>query len=108
MATSKLFAVTGVSDLDGKIKVRFASDMTRVKILIKTGHRDIDLIDLPREMNKAEIAQYLFETDFAQGRPAVLDAIQDLARKNRVKLTAKAETASVQPETSAELAQATA
>jgi hypothetical protein len=57
-------------------------------------------------MTKAEIAQYLFEIDFANGRPAVLAAIQDLARKNRVKLT-KAVKASETVESSPELEKAT-
>jgi hypothetical protein len=87
MATDKKFAVTGTSALDGKTKVRFATDMTRVKILVKTKHTDIDLIDLPREMTKSEIAQYLHEINFANGRPEVAEAIADLAKKNKVALT---------------------
>jgi hypothetical protein len=86
MATEKTFAVAGVSTLEGKTKIRFMNDSTRVKILIKNGHTDIDLVDLPREMNKAEIAQHLTEINFANGRPAVEAAIADLARKNKVKI----------------------
>jgi hypothetical protein len=89
MATSKTFSVAGVSTHKDGTKIRFANDATRVKILIKNGHTDIDLKDLPREMTKAEIAEYLFDIDFADGRPAVLEAIQDLARKNKVKLVTK-------------------
>jgi len=37
-------------------------------------------------MTKAEIAQHLFEVDYARGRPEVLEAIQDLAKKNKVSL----------------------
>ena len=91
MATQKTFAVAGVSTLEGKTKVRFMNDSTRIKILIKNGHTDIELVDLPREMTKGEIAQYLFETDFAKGRTAVIEAIQGLAKKNKVK-TVKAKT----------------
>jgi hypothetical protein len=86
MATSKTFAVAGVSTHKDGTKIRFANDAARVKILIKNGHTDIELKDLPREMTKGEIAQYLFETGFANGRPAVEAAIQDLAKKNKVKL----------------------
>ena len=92
MATTKTFAVAGVSTFKDGTKIRFANDAARVKILIKNGHTDIELIDLPKEMTKAEIAQYLFDTDFADGNSLVLEAIQDLAKKNRVKLV-KAETA---------------
>lgn len=87
MATEKRFAVAGISTLDGKTKVRFANDAMRVKILAKNGHTDIELADLPHEMTKAEIAQFLFETDFAKGRVHVIDAIKDLAKKNKVKVT---------------------
>ena len=89
MATSKTFAVAGVSTFKDGTKIRFANDAARVKILIKNGHTDIELVDLPREMTKGEIAQYLFESDFARGRTAVLEAIQDLAKKNKVKLATK-------------------
>ena len=89
MATSKTFAVAGVSTHKDGTKIRFANDAARVKILIKNGHTDIELMDLPREMTKAEIAQHLFEIGFADNRPAVEAAIQDLARKNKVKLVSK-------------------
>ncbi len=84
MATQKTFAVAGVSTFKDGTKIRFANDAARVKILVKNGHTDIELVDLPRDMTKAEIAQYLFETDFARGRAAVDAAIKDLAKKNKV------------------------
>lgn len=86
MATSKTFSVAGVSTLSGKTKIRFANDAMRIKILAKNGHTDVELVDLPREMTKGEIAQHLFEIDFANGRVAVIDAVADLAKKNKVKL----------------------
>ena len=86
MATSKTFSVAGVSTHKDGTKIRFANDSARVKILIKNGHKDIERMDLPREMTKAEIAQHLFEIGFADNRPAVEAAIQDLAKKNKVKL----------------------
>ena len=89
MATQKTFAVAGVSTHKDGTKIRFANDAARVKILIKNGHTDINLIDLPSEMTKAEIAQYLFETGFGAGDAAVEAAIQDLAKKNKVKLVTK-------------------
>ena len=89
MATQKTFSVAGVSTHKDGTKIRFANDAARVKILIKNGHTDINLIDLPSEMTKAEIAQYLFETGFGAGDAAVEAAIQDLAKKNKVKLVEK-------------------
>ena len=82
MATDKKFAVAGVSTLDGKTKVRFANDTMRIKILAKNGHTDIELIDLPREMTKAEIAQHMIATGFGKGNPAIEAAVAYVAKKN--------------------------
>jgi hypothetical protein len=82
MATDKRFAVAGVSTLDGKTKVRFANDVMRIKILAKNGHTDIELIDLPREMTKAEIAQHMIEVGFGKGNAAVEAAVAYVAKKN--------------------------
>ena len=39
-----MFKVTGISTFQGKTKVRFANDLvSRVKILVKSGHEDINL-----------------------------------------------------------------
>ncbi len=90
MATDKRFAVAGVSTLNGKTKIRFANDAMRVKILAKNGHTDVDLIELPREMTKAEIAAHMVEVGFGSGNPAVQAAIKDLAKKNPAGKAAKA------------------
>ena len=82
MATNKKFSVVGVSTLNGKTKIRFANDSMRVKILAKNGHTEIDLINLPREMFKWEIASHLNEVDFAKGRTNVQAAIDYIAKKN--------------------------
>jgi hypothetical protein len=89
MATDKKFAVAGVSTQAGKTKIRFANDALRIKILQKNGHTDVQLIDLPHEMTKVEIAQYMHSTGFGAGNPAIESAIADLAKKNKVKLTAE-------------------
>lgn len=53
MATSKTFKVIGVSTLAGKTKVRFANDLaTRIKSLVKNGHTDVELFELPEAMTK--------------------------------------------------------
>ena len=55
-----MFKVTGVSTLNGKTKVRFANDLvSRVKILNKDGHTDVDLVELPQAMSKADCVKYL-------------------------------------------------
>lgn len=82
MATDKKFAVAGVSTQAGKTKVRFANDTMRIKILAKNGHTDIELVELPREMTKAEIAQHLVEIGFGKGNAAVEAAVAYVAKKN--------------------------
>ena len=82
MTTEKKFAVAGVSTLNGKTKIRFANDTMRIKILAKNDHKDVDLIPLPNEMTKAEIAQFLVDTSYGKGNPAVEAAIAYVAKKN--------------------------
>jgi hypothetical protein len=59
MATSKTFKVVGKSNLNGKTKIRFANDMTRVKVLVKNGHTDVELFELPKAMTKDEAIAYV-------------------------------------------------
>jgi hypothetical protein len=58
----KLFKVGGVSKTKGQYKVRFAGDMTRVKILAKTDS-DINLVELPSAMTKPQSVSFLKTTD---------------------------------------------
>lgn len=79
------FKVAGTSKLpSGETKVRYANDMTRVKVLVKGGHTDIDLIDMPRAMTKEEIVAHLIKMDFADGNLEKQAAIQSEAAKRRV------------------------
>ena len=85
---SNLFKVGGVSKTKGQYKVRFANDMTRVKILAKTDS-DINLIELPSAMTKPELTAHLKTTELyanAEYRAAI-DAAD--AKYNGV-VTAKA------------------
>lgn len=41
MATDKLFSIVGTSRHNGEVKVRFANDIMRVKVLAKHGHEDV-------------------------------------------------------------------
>ena len=93
MATDKKFAVAGVSTLNGKTKVRFANDVMRIKILAKNGHTDVELIDLPREMTKAEIAQHMITTEFGKGNAAIEAAVAYIAKKNPLPKVAEVSTA---------------
>ena len=69
-----MFKVAGVSVLKGEAKVRFANDMTRVKVLAKNGHTDIELMELPEAMDKPAVVTYLKGTDLYKN-PAFQAAI---------------------------------
>ena len=82
MATDKKFSVVGVSTLNGKTKIRFANDSMRIKILLKNGHQDVDMINLDRDMFKWEIAEHLKAVKFAKDNSATKSAIDYIAKKN--------------------------
>lgn len=86
------FKVAGVSTLNGKTKVRFANDLvSRVKMLVKDGHSDIELVDLPTAMTKQEIVAYLKTTELVN-TPRFAEAIANADEKyNTVKIAKKAE-----------------
>ena len=82
MATAKKFAVAGYSTLNGRTKLRFANDIMRIKILAKNGHENLELVNLPREMTKREIALYMQEQGIGSSNVDVLGAIRYTLRKN--------------------------
>ena len=60
MATTKTFSVAGTSTNNGITKIRFANDfVSRLKILYKNGHENVELIELGGEHTKAEVCQIL-------------------------------------------------
>jgi hypothetical protein len=73
MATTKTFSVAGTSTHNGVTKVRFANDfVSRLKILYKNGHENVELIEMGGEFTKAEICQILmnhakFQSEDQQG-----------------------------------------
>lgn len=75
MSNDKTFKVAGVSAVKGNYKVRFANDMSRVKVLIKTDHTDIELMELPSAMSKGEAVTYLKTTELVQ-KSVYLQAIE--------------------------------
>jgi len=79
------YTFAGTSRLNGTIKVRFANDVARVKVLAKNGHTDIDLIELKHPMTKEEIVAYLREIDFARGNTEIQAAIDAADEKRNPK-----------------------
>lgn len=67
----KLFTVAGTSNLNGVTKMRFANDLkSRIKILERNGHTEIQLFELPRAMTKADAIAYLVNKDSIEAAAA--------------------------------------
>lgn len=81
---SKLFKVAGVSRRNGTFKARFANDMTRVKVLAKTGSSDIDLIELKEPMTKEDAVAFLISIDFDNGNAEIRNALEQELDKRTV------------------------
>ncbi len=77
---NKLFKCAGVSSGKTGYKVRFASDMTRVKVLMKTGNEDIELIELPTAMTKSDAVAFL-KTSSLMDKPDYATAIHNADAK---------------------------
>ena len=68
MATSKTYSVAGTSTLNGITKIRFANDfVSRLKILYKNNHENVELIELGSELTKAQVCQVLIAHEKFQG-----------------------------------------
>jgi hypothetical protein len=110
MATDKLFNVVGVSKLNGEYKVRFATDIMRIKVLAKHGHEDIRLAELDTHVTKYEAVKQIQAMDEFQdsaAQAAIAEYLEDKAPKapkakaspvaKTAKAPAKAKTAKVDP-----------
>ena len=91
--SNKTFRFAGVSTRNGVIKARFASDQTRVKVLAKTGSKDIDIVELPHAMNKEDAVAYLLSINFDNGNSAIRSALEANLAKRQTKKTLVAEVA---------------
>lgn len=84
MATDKTFNIVGVSKLNGEYKVRFATDIMRIKVLAKHGHEDIRLAELDTAVSKYEAVEQLktldeFQDVYAQA--AIAEYLEEKAPK---------------------------
>ena len=96
MATDKLFNIVGVSKLNGEYKVRFATDIMRIKVLAKHGHEDIRLAELATAVSKYEAVRQLQSMDEfadAAAQSAIAEYLDEKAPKAPAKVpAAKAKT----------------
>ena len=97
------YSFAGTSVLKGELKVRFANSDARAKQLAKLGDTDVNIVQLPRAMDKAEAVAYLLESGFAKDIlvRAALEA--EVAPKVKVKAprTVKVRVKSVKPKAKA-------
>lgn len=77
-----MYTVAGVSVHNGKVKVRFCSDLVlRFKNLNKQGDTDIKLIELPASMTKEQACEYLLTLPGFKVYQLELEAV--LGKKNK-------------------------
>lgn len=60
--TNKTYTIVGTSVRDGKMKVRWATDMVRSKVLERTNHTEIELFEMPQAMNKTDAVRWMLDT----------------------------------------------
>lgn len=68
------FTHAGTSRQNGSVKVRFANDALRVKVLEKNGHTEVDLLPLPRPMTKEDAVAHLLKIEFYKSDSGVIDS----------------------------------
>ena len=64
--STKTFTIAGFSNLNGRVKLRVATGAVarRVAVLKSAGHTDINLIELPTPMTRADASAYV-ESQFS-------------------------------------------
>ena len=87
MAKDVTYKVGGVSRLNGAVKVRFTHDVLYVKGLTKAGNTDVQLLEAPSEMTKAEMVAWLKTTELYQN-PEYREAIDARAEMYTPKVKA--------------------
>lgn len=99
------YSFAGTSVLKGELKVRFANSDARAKQLAKLGDTDVNIVQLPRAMDKVQAVAYLLESGFAKDIlvRAALEA--EVAPKANVKAprTVKVRVKSVKPKAKAKV-----
>ena len=82
MATSKTYSVAGTSTVNGITKIRFANDfVSRLKILFKNNHENVELIELGSELSKAQVCQVLMAQPKLQSEDQQ-EAIDEFVERN--------------------------
>jgi hypothetical protein len=101
---TKVFSHAGVSRLNGVMKARFANDAMRVKVLTKSGHTDIDLVEFLEPLSKEAAVLKLIEMGFGKGNTEIeqvlaaeLDKRAPVVKAEKAPKVAKAPKAKAKP-----------
>jgi hypothetical protein len=71
-----MFKIAGTTKFQGEYKVRFGTDFaSRIKMLVKQGHEEVELLELPTEMTKGQAVRHLL-TIQDRFSPGALEAIE--------------------------------
>ncbi len=89
--SNKTFKYVGISTLNGVRKLRYANDNMRIKVLERNGHKDVELIELPSALTKAEIDAGGYTKQFNMG--VKNEKVRALADKAKIASTASTESA---------------
>ena len=88
---SKLFTVAGRSRCGGKVKYRFTNDRVgRVPVMIKTGHTEIELYDLPAAMTREDATQWLIEQGVLLDTPPAEGAVTAVVEQSKPRAARRA------------------
>lgn len=60
--TNKMYKVVGTSIRNGKMKVRWAKDIIRCKVLQHTENTEIEMYELPTAMYKTDAVRFMLDT----------------------------------------------
>jgi len=80
---SKTFTIVGTSNLNGKVKNRFANGTIkhRTLVLTRNGHTEINLIELPTAMSKVEAVAFFEAQEIMRPQldtSTVEDSVEDI------------------------------
>ena len=85
--STKLFTIAGYSNLNGRVKLRVATGTIarRTAVLKSSGHKDINLVELPQPMTR-EAATAFVESQF-KGVELFKSKVIALNKANKIELT---------------------
>lgn len=85
--STKTFTIAGYSNLNGRVKLRVATGTVarRSAVLKSAGHKDINLVELPQPMTRADATAFV-ESQF-KGVELFKSKVIALNKANKIELT---------------------